>query len=52
MKFEVSKKIREEFDNGRHYYALHGSEIVLPVEPNRRSDQSALTWHNEHRFKG
>lgn len=52
MKFEVSKKIREEFDNGRHYYALHGSEIVLPVEPNRHPDQSALTWHNEHRFKG
>lgn len=52
MKFEVSKKIREEFDNGRHYYALHGSEIVLPAEPNRRPDQSALTWHNEHRFKG
>src|SRR3954451_14576812 len=25
MTFEVSKKIREEYENGRHYYALHGT---------------------------
>jgi putative restriction endonuclease len=52
LKFEVSKKIREEFENGRHYYALHGSSIAVPDSPDRRPDPSALTWHNEHRFKG
>lgn len=52
MKFEVSKKIREEFENGRHYYALHGTEIVLPDDLQRRPDRSALIWHNENAFKG
>ena len=52
MKFEVSKRIREEFENGRHYYALHGTDIVLPEELHRRPDLAALTWHNENLFKG
>lgn len=52
LKFEVSKRIREEYENGRHYYALHGSSIAIPESPERRPDTSALSWHNEHRFKG
>src|ERR1700731_1059075 len=52
LKFEVSKKIREEYENGRDYYALHGNSIRLPDDPKRWPDQSALAWHNEHRFKG
>ena len=52
MKFEVSKRIREEFENGRHYYALHGAALNLPSNPNRWPDLAALTWHNEERFKG
>lgn len=32
MKFEVSKKIKEEYENGRHYYALHGNSIQLPED--------------------
>ncbi len=35
MKFEVSKKIREEYENGRHYYALHGTGIQLPTDVTR-----------------
>jgi len=52
MKFEVSRKIREEYENGRHYYALHGTSIQLPEDLNRRPNRSALAWHNENRFKG
>ena len=52
MKFEVSKRIREEFENGRDYYALHGTAIQLPKDPIRRPDPAALTWHNQNRFKG
>jgi len=52
MKFEVSGKIREEYENGRHYYALHGTSIQLPEDLGRRPNRSALTWHNENRFKG
>ncbi|MBX9829136.1 MAG: HNH endonuclease [Xanthobacteraceae bacterium] len=52
MRFEVSKRIREEYENGRHYYSLHGTGIQLPDDVNRRPNHSALVWHNEHRFKG
>jgi putative restriction endonuclease len=52
MKFEVSKKIREEYENGRHYYALHGTSIMLPDDLRRHPERTALTWHNENRYKG
>lgn len=52
LRFNVSRRIREEFDNGRHYYALHGERIALPEDPSRRPDPSALTWHNENIFRG
>ena len=52
FKFEVSRKIREEYENGRDYYSLHGTDIRVPDDPTRRPNQSALIWHNENRFKG
>ena len=50
--FEVSRRIREEFDNGRHYYDLHGRSIESPDGPRNSPDPVALAWHNEHRFLG
>ena len=52
FRFEVSRRIKEEFENGRHYYALHGQMINAPEEIGQRPDTAALTWHNEHCFKG
>lgn len=52
MKFEVSRKIREEYENGRHYYALHGTSVQTPEGSDRQPNRSALIWHNEHRYKG
>jgi putative restriction endonuclease len=52
LRFEVSRRIREEFDNGKHYYALHGSQIVVPAMAHQRPDSAALSWHNENCFKG
>jgi putative restriction endonuclease len=51
-RFEVSRRIKEEFENGRHYYALHGHEIASPLVPTQAPDSAALTWHNENRFLG
>ena len=51
LHFEVSHRIREEFENGRHYYALHGREIVPPSRADHRPDPGALAWHNEHCFR-
>ena len=33
QRFEVSSRIKEEFENGRDYYAFHGKRIRLPKEP-------------------
>lgn len=52
LQFEVSRRIREEFDNGKHYYALHGHKIEPPSDVGHRPNPDALTWHNEHCFRG
>lgn len=51
-RLEVSSRIREEFENGRDYYALHGKEIRLPARPELRPSTALLGWHNENRFLG
>jgi putative restriction endonuclease len=51
LHFEVSSRIREEFENGRHYYALHGQKIVPPARVDHRPDHEALAWHNDHCFR-
>jgi len=52
LQIEVSPRIREEFENGRDYYRLHG----LPVRPPRnivhRPSADHLRWHNENVFLG
>jgi putative restriction endonuclease len=52
LRFEVSRRIREEFENGRHYYALHGNRIEAPHDIGQRPERTELTWHNENRFRG
>ena len=50
--FEVSRRIRDEFENGRDYYAMHGRSVQVPQRPDQKPDPQALTWHNENRFLG
>lgn len=52
LHFEVSRRIREEFENGRHYYALDGRAISSPENLGQRPDPAALRWHNEQCFRG
>jgi putative restriction endonuclease len=51
-RLEVSRRIREEFENGREYYALHGREVRVPPDDGERPAPSLLEWHNTHRFRG
>lgn len=51
-RFEVSRRIKEEFENGRDYYALHGSRIRLPHDIADRPAVDSLIWHSEQRFLG
>jgi len=51
LKIEVSRKIKEEFSNGRDYYAYHGSSLkVLPKEISQRPAKEFLEWHQAKRF--
>jgi putative restriction endonuclease len=51
LQFHVSRRIKEEFENGRDYYRLDGSPIIPPDRSEWRPDLSALRWHNENLFK-
>jgi putative restriction endonuclease len=49
---EVSRRIKEEFANGRDYYALHGRKIInLPAEVPQQPSRDFVLWHNEHVFR-
>jgi putative restriction endonuclease len=50
--FEVSQRIREEFEDGREYYKLHGTTVRLPKNPADHPLVDALWWHGEQRFLG
>jgi len=52
LKVEVSKKIKEEFENGREYYKFHGNELFnLPRREKDKPDNKFIEWHNSI-FKG
>ncbi len=52
LRFEVSGRIKEEFENGRDYYRFHGCQINAPDDIDLRPDPAVLTWHNENCFMG
>ncbi len=47
----VSERIREEFENGRDYYALHGRELAVPVDPTALPSRDNLLFHFENCFR-
>jgi hypothetical protein len=48
---EVSRRLKDEFDNGKEYYALQGKTILLPGNPAYRPSPEQLMWHNEHVYR-
>jgi putative restriction endonuclease len=51
-KFEVGRRLKEDFENGRHYYAIHGQPIFWPRLPEQRPKQELLEWHQTNSFLG
>ncbi len=52
LKVEVSRRLREDWTNGRDYYALHGKTLVyLPESVDLHPSRDFLAWHNERRYK-
>lgn len=50
---EVSHHIKEDFGNGKEYYAFQGSKLaVIPERGDQLPDWHYLEWHNENVFLG
>ena len=50
--FEVSRRIKEEYENGREYYRMHGAPVAAPIRSDFRPDSELLRWHNENTYRG
>jgi putative restriction endonuclease len=49
---EVSRRIREEYHNGKEYYGMHGKMLIVTPQPIReKPDVELLRWHNENVFQ-
>ena|SRR5438093_3669918 len=51
-RFEVSRHLKEDFENGRTYYPLHGREIELPVMSQDKPAAEFIEWHNTRLYLG
>jgi len=53
LKVEVSKRIKEEYQNGKEYYRFHGNQLfTLPNRSKDNPESRFIQWHNENVFKG
>jgi putative restriction endonuclease len=52
LRFEVSRALKDEYENCKTYYALQGRKLALPRNESDRPSPSALRWHQEHCFRG
>ena len=50
---EVSKRLHEDYGNGKDYYKYHGQKLlIIPSEERERPGASFLRWHNQHVYLG
>jgi putative restriction endonuclease len=53
FKVEVSKRIKEEFENGKEYYRFHGGDLYnLPNRLVDKPESRFVEWHNENVYQG
>ena len=52
LRFNVSRRLKEDYENGRTYYALHGAEIHSPGDLADKPGRAFLDWHARERFRG
>jgi putative restriction endonuclease len=46
----VSPRLREDYENGRAYYAMAGQTVLVPADEAARPDPALLRWHNDKVF--
>ncbi len=52
LRFAVSERLKADFDNGAHYYAMQGRELARPRTGFEPPAPAALRWHRENRYLG
>jgi putative restriction endonuclease len=53
LNVEVSRKIKDEYENGREYNAYHGKLLKnIPSDLLERPSQAFLEWHREEVYLG
>ena len=49
---EISKRIKEEFQNGKEYYQFHGKKLLnIPPRDLDKPNSVFIDWHNSNVFK-
>jgi putative restriction endonuclease len=51
-RFAVSERLKADFDNGAHYYAMQGQEIARPLTGFAPPSHAELSWHREYCYLG
>ena len=52
LRIKVSRRIKEEWFNGKVYYRLDNEPLsVVPIHPSMRPDPDRLDWHYRNRFQ-
>jgi HNH endonuclease len=49
-RIDVSKRLRQDYGNGRTYDPLHGKLLHLPSDPSEHPAEAYLHWHREERY--
>lgn len=49
--FDVSRRLHEDYGNGKDYYKYHGQKLlILPEKKIELPSKEFLRWHNENEF--
>lgn len=51
LRLEVSPRLREEYENGKAYYAMAGRQVRVPSDLRLAPSRDALLWHAEKVFR-
>lgn len=51
LRLEVSSRLRDEFENGKHYYEMAGRRIHVPGDHRLVPSTRALEWHADNVFR-
>jgi len=50
--FRVSRRLKDDYDNGEHYFQFQGMKIWLPPRSDDRPNRAFLEWHADEVFLG